>query len=173
MGAGGSASMPPGPPSAASPGEQSLPGAGPTLNLPTMPDVSHLGRAQLGGDQVLIMDEGGSQLVNRGELQRLREEAEQNAEKEGEHGAAADQIRDEIEQLQQERENVGYGERVESESAENGEGSAPAEEHGEEAGEASPEEESSGESSEESGESFEEESVQSSPESEASEGGGS
>ena len=147
MGQGGGfgSGMPSMPPSGIPPSETEQPSAGgglavgaPSLNIPVIPDTSGLEHAQFGGDQVLIVDDGGSQLVPREELQRLREEAERNAEMEGEHSSTAEQIREEIQQLQQDKDNAGRDER--SEDA--GESSPHFDEHGEEVAESSSGEES-------------------------------
>ncbi len=98
------------------PGE--MPGAG-GITLPegiTIPDLTALQNALPGGEQVLIVDDGGSQLVSKEELQQLLGQAQQAAQQQGsEHSEQAEQLREAIEQLQEAREAVERGEGREQE----------------------------------------------------------
>lgn len=102
------------------PGGGGMPGAGGMgislpegIELPAgIPDVGVLQNAVPGGDQVLIVDDGGSHLVSREELQQLLVQAQQAAGQESEHSQQAEQLREAIEQLQEARERVERGEEV-------------------------------------------------------------
>ncbi len=116
----------------------------------SIPGFEHLESMVPGGDQVLIVDDGGSHLVSREELQQLLEQAEQAAGQESGRREVAEQLRDAITQLEEARENVERGEQRGEERREFGgevgevsEGSA-----GEAAEESGSEESGSGENSE-------------------------
>ncbi len=100
-GAGGFPGSPPG-------GAGGFPGGSPEgVELP--PEIFNAGILETivpGGNQHLIIGEGGAQLVSIEDLQRLREQAEHASQQEGGHSAEADQLRDAIAQLQEERERV-------------------------------------------------------------------
>ncbi|MEK6950389.1 MAG: DUF5667 domain-containing protein, partial [Nanoarchaeota archaeon] len=112
---------------------------------PELFDAGVLESLTVGGDQHLVIGEGGAQLVGIEELQQLREQAEQALEQESEHSPVADQLREALTQLEEAREAVERGEEVAigeqgeirelgEESGERGE-EAGGEEHEESAGE--------------------------------------
>lgn len=92
--------FPGGPPDEISEGLESL----------SIPGFEHLESIVPGSDHVLIVDDGGSHLVSREELQQLLEQAEQAAGQESGHSEAAEQLRDTITQLKEARERVERGE---------------------------------------------------------------
>ncbi len=83
------------------------------IEIPSLPGFEHFQAAFPGGDQVLIVDDGGSQLVSKEELRQLLVQAQQAAGQESEHSAQAEQLRGAIAQLEEARDAIERGEESE------------------------------------------------------------